>query len=128
MDPFQDTEWLLAAELAALLGEAARWDWSESHQEAALLSRELADAAYAGRNLRERPELVEDLGKVIAILPIDSFLNTLARKPTTTLSSENGLTRLHNWRKQAESIFARLHGIVYPGSRPDTESPSSRFD
>jgi len=58
---FQDRMALLAAEVAANLAEVARWDWSTMAQEAAALSREIADGVYEGRAPEEMFELFAEL-------------------------------------------------------------------
>jgi hypothetical protein len=47
--------WPLAAEMAAFLGELARWDWSAEATEAASLAEEVAEGLYAGRPLSAAP-------------------------------------------------------------------------
>ena len=125
MDPFQCAVWLLAGELAALLGEAARWDWSDDQQNAARLSRELADSAYADRDLAAQHELFEDLRNAIDFAETEwKISGVLERRKIPALDDQNhGLNRVIGWREEARGLFERLHRLVFPGSDPTAPKP-----
>jgi len=114
MDPFHAAERILAAELSALLGEAARWDWPESHRQAARLARQLTDHAYAGRNLTLRPELFDELADALRFHCYECFDPEKFHPTPVSPDADHPLDRITAWRKEANDLFYQLYRVAHP--------------
>ena len=128
MDPFQAAQWLLAAELSALLGEAARWDWSDSHQRAARLARDLAADAYTGRDLTFRSDLFDDLGEAVRFSDFEWFGSKSGVSPLVSPDADHPLDRIEGWRKEAVDLFYRLYRLTFPMADHEPTEPPALFE
>jgi len=119
MDPFtpehveERQRWQLAAEVAAHLAEITRWEWSQRAEEAADLSRRLADGIYAGRTPAELLDIVEQLSALIDENPPVSFA-FLSFDDLETDPTEPDLPR---WHAHTRRTFTILRAGLYPDGR-----------
>jgi len=96
-------EWMLAAEVAACLAEATRWDWSEAAIAAADTADELADAVYTSAE----PEETRPIALRLSLLLSESATDWLA-----TLGGDASDPR--ELRDTARKAFHTLRYQLFP--------------